>query len=141
LANQIQKLRRFADALGWEGLQAHAHLLEGRPRQVVRWYEAGDVSGERTHCALQINEHPIGSTEQYSAAVYCLRFRICSGWHVFGCTCSSQALAEADRLRTWLDRAWLMSIERRRAYRLAHPECSNYTWQKLREVGEPHKLP
>ena len=131
----LSRLHCFSQALGWGELQKFRKTLDDS--RAVVWYVAGDSNGSRTHCALQINEYPLGSSESFSAAVHCIRYRICSGWHSFVCAGGSQAAAEADRLRSWLSREWFTTAERRRAYRLAHPECTEYTWKKLREVGEP----
>ncbi len=134
------KLERFAAALGWGELREHCHTVEDQRPWTVRWYLAGDVDSPRTYCALQINEHPIGSSETYAAAVYGIRFRIFSGWHVFACATVTEALAEADRLGAWLSREWFTTLERRRDYRGAHPECSGFTWRKLTEFGAPYNV-
>ena len=131
------RLDRFSQLLGWNGLRVNKQELDGHPQAIV-WYVAGDTTSARTHFALQINQHPLGSCESFSAAVNCIRYRLCSGWHSFRCADLPQAEAEARRLRSWLGREWFASPERRRAYRVAHPECARCTWKRLRESGEPH---
>lgn len=130
-------LSDFAEALGWDGLRSFSKIFNDTG-QVVVWHEAGDANYSRTHCALQINHYPLRSVDTFSAAVYGIRYRICSGWHAFACRDSCEARLEAQRLHPWLHREWFQSAERRRAYRLAHRECVGYTWKRLRDFGEPH---
>jgi hypothetical protein len=129
------RLRCFTRALGWNGLRKFTRETSTAPG-VLTWYEAGDANGGRTHCALQINEHPIGSQESFSVAVYAARYRLCSGWHAFNCVDAGQAKQEALRLSAWIAHEWFSTPHRRRAYRLAHPECVGYSWERLR-VSEP----
>ena len=131
------RLSLFAKTLGWPELRQFVKTFDDLGRTVV-WFEAGNANFSRTHCALQINEHPLGSSRSFTAAVHCIRYRISSGFHCFACENLREALSEAERLSPWLAREWFTSAVRRREYRLAHPECAGYTWKKLREAGESH---
>jgi hypothetical protein len=135
----LPKLDAFSNKLGWGRLEAFNRMVGDPVSRHVVWYEAGDASGTRSHCALQINEHPIGSKERFVAAVHCLRFRICSGWHAFSCVDCRAAETEAERLYRWLSRDWFASAAGRQAYRMSHPECARYSWKRLSEEGEPYR--
>jgi len=137
----LVRLNLWAAALGWPELRSVRRVLEdfrGRSLTVMS-YEAGEASGRRDHVALHINEHPIGQATIYAAAVYAVRYRICSGWHVFCLKADDVSLqAEGERLACWLDRSWFESADRRRKYRRMHPECVGFTWTRLREKGPPY---
>lgn len=136
-ARVVARLERFAASLGWHDLQPHQHTLDDDTSVV--WYESGRTTGDASqHFALQINEHPIGSTDHFAAAVHCMKYRICSGFHTFSCRSIPEAQAESRRLFAWLDHGWFATPKSRQAYRVAHPECADYSWRKLREQGEPH---
>jgi len=89
------------------------------------WYEAPASES----CVLQINS--IGG---WWAAVFAIRFRICSGWHRFqlGSTLG-QSRNEARRLAGWLGRDWFESPAKRREYRRLHHGCSGFTWKLIRQ--------
>ncbi|MBX3413442.1 MAG: hypothetical protein KF708_12200 [Pirellulales bacterium] len=135
-ARVVARLEHFASLLGWHDLRSRNHLFDDWTRVV--WYESGHATGGRQYFALQINEHPIGSTDCFAAAVHCLKYRICSGVHSFPCRTLREAQSEAKRLHTWLYHAWFATPAARRDYRIAHPECAEYSWRKLREQGKPH---
>lgn len=126
-----EQLKQMADLLGWDDLQKRRHEMpsEAVAEEIV-WYETAPlVKG----VYLQINVIP-----DLRAAVYAIRYRICSGWHQFElCDDSEKLELEAQRLGTWCHRSWFESVARRRQYRQLHPECSNWTWKRVREERPP----
>jgi hypothetical protein len=134
-------LRAWANRLNWPDLEMrHQYISYEDEEKLITWYESGNPSGRRDHCALQINEQPIGDKSgTFAAAVYAVRYALCSGWHTFTLTDDdSLIMREADRLRCWLDRSWFDSATSRREYRQMHPECAGYSWRRLRQEGPPH---
>ena len=106
------QLRVFARALGWRGLDMWQHV--DNSGTIITWYSTSDEK-----FFLQINEHPVGQTETYAAAVYADRYGICTGWHTF-------TLADgesADLLTPWLHRRPFKDRNWRRAFCTRHPEC------------------
>jgi hypothetical protein len=143
----IGLLRVWSRSLGWKSrLRAYRHWAgrDAKRRlgvEVVRWYECGQSTGGRFDCFLQINEYGRPHAEQYEAAVYAIRFRLCTGWHRFRLFGDQEKLKrEADRLADWLDWKWFGSIDGRRQFRQTHPECTGYSWAKLRRDGPPLEL-
>jgi hypothetical protein len=135
---RIDDLSYWASQLGWGRLRVNQLSLSesDAPEREITWYEAGHSSGGRDHCALQINEEPIGQQVTYAAAVYAIRYGLYSGWHVFTVSSDRQMLlAEAVRLRPWLSRSWFATLDGRREYRRLHPECTGFTWRRLRDTG------
>jgi hypothetical protein len=129
-------LRKFASHLGWSELKRFEH--RDPPHPPVVWYEAGEVTGDARYFALQINEFPVGQTRVFEACVYAIRYRICSGWHLFERgTGRNWPEGEADRLRLWLDRSLFATLPRRREFRQSHPECVGYSWTKISQRGAP----
>jgi hypothetical protein len=108
----FKRLRDFAAALGWHGLEMRQHPWDDG--KVVTWYATNDRK-----FFLQINEHPCFQTKTYSAAVYAKRYGICTGWHCF-------ELADGDAAATlapWLSRRQFKEREWRRNFKICHPEC------------------
>jgi hypothetical protein len=135
-------LQKFARLLGWSPLRVYQHTITDDPTTtysyVVTWYESGDSGNPRTDCFLQFNESPIGQTTKYQGAVYAIRYRLCTGWHDFTLHRNERRLvAEAARLERWLSREWFNSYEGRTQFRQLHPECTGFSWKKIREVGPP----
>ena len=108
----IEQLRAFALSLGWRGLDMWQHADDDG--SLITWYSTPDVK-----FFLQINEHPVGQSEKYAAAVYADRYGICTGWHTFalGNGESVSLLTPWLQRRSFKDRAW------RRAFCERHPEC------------------
>lgn len=128
----IAELRTFARRLGWPQLRRYQHLCEERTL-LVTWYESGDSDGSRSDLFLQINECPIGQTATYTAAVYAIRYRICTGWHSVQLGPDAHRLeCEVERLDHWLHRRWFKAPANRREYRKLHPECSGWSWKRIR---------
>jgi hypothetical protein len=144
-AKPVTRLQQLTRLLGWQSrLRLYQHQIneEERPSKlqtnVITWYETGISTGDRSACFLQINESPQGQTTTYSGAVYAIRYRICTGWHDFRLPSNDSDLRrEAARLWRWLAYDWFSSVEKRRAFRQAHPECAGYTWRRIRTDGPP----
>ncbi len=134
--DDVVRLRQFAAMLGWHGLRELRHIVRDdapgiSSGSVIRWYESGSVD----EVLLQINVSPY-----YHAAVYALRYRLCTGWHRFTLYVDTRKVApEAAKLELWLHRKWFTTIEKRREFRAKHPECCNYTWRRIRTDGLPHE--
>ncbi len=126
-------LQEFAAILGWPELIGYQHRVDSPSSnyhgRLVKWYESGSLE----RLLFQINEQPC-----LCAAVFALRYRICSGWHAFDySTRSSRIRAEAARLAPWLARCNFDGVNARRAFRIQHPECSNYSLKRVRDCGLP----
>ncbi len=138
-ADPLLKLEAFARRLGWGRLKRYRHTVQGSidPREdgtIIEWYEAG--KWERAF--LQINTNP------WRAAVYAIRYRLCSGWYEFRFpNFTRMAESEAERLQSYLAARWFRTPTTRRKYRLMHPECTGWTWKRIREREQPpqHGLP
>ena len=130
----LQALQQWAMWLGWPELTVHHQEVpggepSGTSVKMVCWYTCGSYDD----VVLQINEDP-----RWQAAVYAVRYRICTGWHGFQITGDRRRLRdEARRLESWMHRRWFVTLEGRRAFRVRHPECAGYTWKRLREEGPP----
>jgi hypothetical protein len=132
-------LRKFAKHLGWRSrLQLYQHHIDEREaawkglERVVTWYEAAGSTDGKSDFFLQFNETPQGQTVTYSGAVYAIRYRIFTGWHDFQLFASDYDLKrEAERLVEWLAYDMFSTIETRRVFRKAHPECAGYTWRRI----------
>lgn len=131
--------------LGWDNLQRHSHVVPSEASSAISgstlvWYEAGSVGDPRTDCFLQVNELDVDEGALFcSGAVYALRYRICTGWHVISLTADpSQRSAESDKLAEWLHRRHFEQPSARRDFRAIHPETVGYTWKRIRSDGPPY---
>jgi hypothetical protein len=130
--DELQILATFAGILGWPDLNAR-HYGD------ITWYERGDSDGFDDDLFFQINPSPPGSSYRFVGGVYALRYQICTGWHPFTITDSRESIdAEATRLDCWLNRRWFSTPEMGQEFERLHPECANYTWEKVRAVGVPY---
>ncbi len=135
----LAALTEFAAILGWLGLRIYHHRCpQGDDSILTTWYESGVAEGGRSDLFLQFNEIPTGQSLTYVGAVYAMRFRICSGWHPFTLYDDARMVAEATRMECWLHREWFETVAMRREYRRLHPECADYSWQRIRESGPPY---
>jgi hypothetical protein len=139
-AKPIAALRAFARRLGWSPLRRFQHASENG-NLLITWYESGNNHGSRNDLFLQINECPIGQTATYTMAVYAIRYRICTGWHSMKLARDARRLdCEAERLDSWLHRRWFESPANRRQYRTMHPECSGWSWKRIRSERLPYQV-
>lgn len=129
-------LNRFASQLGWPRLDRHRHRVRG---QLITWYISGVNEDGGDDRFLQINECPIGQQKRYAAAVYALRFRLCSGWSTFRMTAAEPDRVVA-RLAPCLAAPHFLTESGRHAFRAAHPEAAGYTLAKIRRVGPPYQV-
>jgi hypothetical protein len=142
---QYSRLRKLKELLGWRvplrQYQHRAPLDAGHKLpSVITWYECGKATGGRQDCFLQINECPQGQTNHYAAAVYAIRFRICTGWLIFHLPFEDAELrGVAEELSPWLQNRWFEDLIGRREFRTSHPECVGYTWTRLRQEGPPQR--
>jgi hypothetical protein len=129
---ELSLLRSLWRLLGWPDLHREQHSfarVSGRRNsdETITWYETGDLDD----VCLIVNRSPV-----WCAAVYAIRFRIFSRWHEFDLSVDRAAQeAEANRLSPWLERRWFINRESRREYRKRNPECSRWTWRRIRESG------
>ena len=130
----LQALRQWAAWLGWPDLVVHHQEVPSGEQsrhsvETMCWYTCGSYDD----VILQINENP-----SWQAAVYAIRYRICTGWHSFEFTAQKTRLRdEAKRLESLLHRRWFVTLDGRRAFRTRYPEYTGYTWRRLRESGPP----
>ncbi len=144
-SNPFASLRTFARKLGWPRLRRYQHILESEnsinERQVITWYESDASKGGRKDFLFQINECPLEQLRTYTVAVYSIRYRICTGWHSMTLTSRLECDdAEVERLEQWVHRRWFATQDDRRSFRLLHPECANYSWKQVREIGTPYEV-
>ncbi len=139
-------LKQWVKILGWRSPVCAYQLLIGddAPQNLqgltLRWYECGAALGKRIDCYLQINEYPIGQAKQYAAAVFAIRYRLCTGWHQFQLFRDPKGIErEANRLKPWLDGTWFDTIQGRRQFRETHPECAGYSRARLNRDGPPYE--
>jgi hypothetical protein len=123
----------FSRVLGWgDATRLHyklpAEVMPDVGGQMIVWYEAGDRRGD---CFLQVNLRPT------RAAVYAIRFGVCTGWHEFRCTSPSAVRFEAVRLAPILHARWLSSPRSLLEYGRRHPLYTGYTWERIRSEGYP----
>jgi len=137
------RLRKLKELLGWRApLRQYRHRpprdADNELPSVITWYECGESTGGRQDCFLQINQCPQGQTDHYAAAVYAIRFRICTGWLTFHLPVGGAGLrGVAEQLSPWLQNKWFEDLIGRRTLRASHPECVGYTWTRLRREGPP----
>jgi hypothetical protein len=136
----VAALQEFVRRLGWPKLRYREHVIELTNVEVA-WYESGVSDGSRDDLFLQINECPIGQAWTYVAAVYAIRYRICTGWHSMRLTADLRCDAsEVHRLDGWLHRRWFETSADRRQFRGLHPECSGWTWKRIRNERLPYEV-
>lgn len=136
----IAALQSFARRLGWQRLKCFQHVLEEQ-NELITWYESEQANGLRGDPFLQINECPIGQAMTYTVAVYAIRYRICTGWHSMKLGLDAHSLdCEAKRLHSWFHRRWFETLTNRRHYRKAHPECTGWSWKRIRSDRLPYEV-
>jgi hypothetical protein len=129
---ELRLLRSLWRLLGWHDLHRERHRfarvsLRRNSVDTFTWYETGDLDD----VYLLVNRSPV-----WCAAVYTIRFRIFSGWREFDLSADPAAQeAEANRLSPWFEHRRFISRESRREYRNRNPECSRWTWRRIRESG------
>lgn len=121
------QLQRFAELLGWRGLQQYHVVLPAA--QVQKWsIPAPGVivyyATPGTRFFLQINEASADDKLPYKATVIPDKFGMRAiGWHPFTLPADDLQLeAEAARLRPYLDRGLFKSRQWRRRFKREHPE-------------------
>ena len=103
----------------------------------VYWYQCKKSDGTW----LQVNFAPVGQFQTVSAAVYAIRYRICTGFHVVPDGMPGQwKSVERRRVRRYLSRHHVTSRRGRSRFRRANPECYGWTWPRLRGVKLPHDV-
>jgi hypothetical protein len=130
--SKFRCLQRLIRLLGWSNLRVDRHVIrETRPRQVIRWYYIGSEDS----ILLQINENP-----PWHAAVYAIRYGLCTGCHkFFPYEDIGRLRKEAERLGEFLSFEWFATPMKRREFRVRHPECARYTWSRIRKEGVPYR--
>jgi len=103
----LERMRRFASLLNWRGLQLEWHIVppeEDQPPKITDIISYYITTNSKLY--LQINEIPLGQSVTHEASVVAFRYGILNiGWHPFTLYEDDDALrAEAERLRTYLDR-------------------------------------
>lgn len=128
------RIRRFIRLLGWPRPTYGRHVVRGslEPKQdgmILRWYDSGNYD----YALLEINLQP-----NVRACVFAIRYRLCTGWYEISPLISDHCLQnEVQRLDEYLAYKWFSSNKNRHRYRLLHPECSGWTWKRLRSESPP----
>lgn len=131
-------VKHFALELGWPGLRMR-QVLDGD--KTITWYVAGKAEGSRNDLFVQINECPIGQTITYTAAVYAIRYGLCSGWHSMTLSADpTRITSEVERLDAWLHRRWFDTLAARRQFRSLHPECAGWSWSRIGRERLPYEV-
>ena len=127
---------KWAKLLGWPTLKRYEHRIdESAPEDlrglIIRWYE---WECRKTGIVFQVNRMPV-----WHAGVYAIRYRICTGWHVFRLRSDPSSLRrEAERVGDFLRADWFLSAEGRHLFRKQHPECAGITWKRIQTEGLPY---
>jgi hypothetical protein len=124
--------------LGWPKSQLCRSLEvsgNGGPLKLRHYFSIGEMDHP---LYLQVNlegeAHPLLAM----VGVYAMRYRLCSGWHgVLLHESPDELVAEADAAACWVAGKHFDSAAARKAYRAAHPECSGWSWKRLRAEGGP----
>ena len=133
----MEVLRAFANDLGWSDLRQHRHAIEDCETSII-WYESGESRGSRQDLFLQIKPCPPGQSRTFTAAVFAIRYSICTGWHPLTLDAEQRnPQREAERLEGWLHRRWFESPRSRKQFRVMHPECAGWSWTRLRQEQPP----
>jgi hypothetical protein len=124
--------------LGWPDLILSEH-------RVPKWYSElinTDIvshyywESEDDEILFQVNMMPV-----WHACVYAVRYRICTGWHVFRLYRDMGLLrSEARRLAGFFRADWFLTLEGRRRFRARHPECASISWRMIHSEGFPYEL-
>ena len=139
------QLSKFAQLLGWRTLTMYHHQLHdedsGFGDRLVTWYESGQSRGERSDLFLIIAECPLEQVATYTGCVYAIRYRIRTRWHGFRLHDHARnRTREIERIAEWLHRKWFFRLKERRRFREVHPECTGFTWNRIREWGLPYEV-
>jgi hypothetical protein len=106
----------WASLLGWRNLRRFCVSHQG-----VIHVSYG--SGRLTECRLQINVQPPNQTTQYAAMVEAFPYRIRTPWFEFTLEPEEpRVIAEAERLKPFLNRELFAAEKGRRTVRRAHPD-------------------
>ncbi len=131
MAKPYWRIRWFASILNWNGLRLEWIRLsdvdaerwpDGTESKIIVYYRTTDK-----HFHLQINELP-DRPKLHQATIWPLRYGIgpadvAVGWHRFDLFDDDDDLiAEAQRLKPFLDRQQLRDPARRAAWKKTHPE-------------------
>jgi len=134
-AERNKLVQEWARLLGWPELTLIEYPLPKRCRKALgfkivcyyRW------ESEETDIRFQVNMMPV-----WHACVYAIRYRICTGWHVFRLYRHPGWLRrEAERLDEFLRADWFLTLEGRRLFRARDPECADISWKRIRSEGFP----
>lgn len=136
LMSQADRVRAFARLLGWPRAREERHRIEhaGAARiggAELIWYE----SAITPEVYLQVTT--LGGMK---AAVIAVRYRLHTGFHDISLPASLGGICgEAARLGGLLAAVWFQEPKGRSAFRRLHPECTGWTWKRLR-AGELPKM-
>jgi hypothetical protein len=127
-------LNKWALMLGWPPIVKHVEFFDGI---TVVFYTSGECTSDRKHFALHVNQQSCGYGV-YTASVYAIRYRMCSGWYQVRLSTRVAAInKEASRLHDVLAREWFDAYGMRRKYRNRHPHSTNWSWKRLGNEPQP----
>lgn len=122
-SHAIQSAFQF---FGWPVAKFHDRTLPDG--STICWYESDDG-----YIMSQINLSPL-----VHMGVFALRYRLCCAWIRLPVPEN-----DAGQSRVWASLRGLLhydnfsTLNGRRNYRIHHPECNNYSWKRIREIGPP----
>ena len=120
----LTAVQALAKQLGWNGLQLWRQDFDDR--EAIHWYQTTDMK-----FWLFISEYPFGQDEIFSATVYAVRYRICSGHHRF----SLSDPGAVTKLMPWTKRQLFRIPAWRRELRRRYP---NFVMHRRNKIGWSH---
>lgn len=132
----LPHLRTFASSLGWPDLVAHHENVDGLD---IIHYTSGILAGRERELFLQINELPIGNTDQFAGAVYAIPYSLFTGWLQFDFPNTATAITEAiKRVDHRLNKKWFTNDEFRIEFSKRFPACTGWDWKRLQTSPEDY---
>lgn len=85
---------------------------------------------------VQINPQTEKHPRLFAMNIYAMRYRLCTGWHGF--MIDRNQSKEIPRVLPWLHATNFITPAGRALLRRTNPECTDYTWQRIRDSGPPY---
>lgn len=129
-------------ALGWPAPKRFEHAIrDSSNNTVLQLVSYSAYTGASpTDCFLQLNLlHESDDVLLLAGAVYAIKYRICTGWHVIYLPRYDKLLNQiAGEWSSWLGLSNFSSLAARATFRNSHPETIGYTWKRIRQIGPPY---
>jgi hypothetical protein len=134
----FSRLQRFCGELGWEApLVMHRTSTEFHDRQkpsLTRYFYTMYETNSPIYVQInpQTDQHP----RLFAMNIYAMRYRLCTGWHGF--MIDRNQSKEIPRVLPCLHAMNFTTQAGRALLRRTNPECTDYTWQRIRDSGPPY---